>query len=81
MDYEFSRLSMTDHWRAGYEDAGRALRHKEIFEPNRQDGFQAFDFSEGPDEEKHQKQSPDEGVTPNLLSVPPSVLSARSSAK
>lgn len=44
-DYEFSRLSMTEHWRAGYDDAVRALRHKEIFErPNREEGFQAFDL-------------------------------------
>jgi NTE family protein len=29
-DYEFSRLSMQDHWRAGYHDAVRTLRHPEI---------------------------------------------------
>jgi NTE family protein len=44
-DCEFSRLSMADHWRAGYEDALRALTHKEIFErPSPQEGFRAFDF-------------------------------------
>lgn len=26
-DYEFSQLSMQDHWRAGYHDALRTLRH------------------------------------------------------
>src|SRR5262249_23744412 len=26
-DYEFSRISMTDHWNAGYKDAIRTLRH------------------------------------------------------
>ena len=25
-DYEFSRLSMKEHWRAGYHDARRTLR-------------------------------------------------------
>ena len=29
-DYEFSRLSMEEHWRAGYHDARRTLRHPEI---------------------------------------------------
>lgn len=31
-DYEFSRRSMKEHWRAGYHDAVRTLRHPEIFE-------------------------------------------------
>ena len=31
-DYEFSRRSMEEHWRAGYRDAVYALRHPEIFE-------------------------------------------------
>ena len=44
-DYEFSRVSMADHWRAGHDDAARALLHKEIFErPNDQEGFRSFDF-------------------------------------
>ena len=46
-DYEFSHLSMTDHWRAGRDDAARALRHKAIFErpsSDDDDGFQTFDF-------------------------------------
>jgi len=30
-DYEFSRRSMEEHWRAGYYDAVHALRHPEIF--------------------------------------------------
>jgi NTE family protein len=46
-DYEFSRISMLDHWRAGYHDAIRALRHKQIFErPDHADGYFAFDFDE-----------------------------------
>lgn len=31
-DYEFSRLAMEEHWRAGYNDTVRTLRHQEIFE-------------------------------------------------
>ena len=31
-DYEFSRLSMTEHWRSGYHDAMRTLRHPEVLE-------------------------------------------------
>jgi NTE family protein len=47
-DCEFSRLSMADHWRAGYEDAVRALQHKEIFErPSAEEGYRAFDFEDG----------------------------------
>jgi NTE family protein len=34
-DYEFSRRSMEEHWRAGYNDAARALRHREVLQrPN-----------------------------------------------
>jgi NTE family protein len=32
-DYEFSRLSMEEHWRAGYHDARRTLRHPEVLKP------------------------------------------------
>lgn len=46
-DCDFSRLSMADHWRAGYDDAIRALRHKEIFvRPSAEEGFRAFDFED-----------------------------------
>jgi NTE family protein len=31
-DYEFSRRSMQDHWRAGYHDAVRTLRHPEVLD-------------------------------------------------
>ncbi len=46
-DYEFSRRSMEEHWRAGYYDAVRALRHPEIFEPSssRYERLVTFDFS------------------------------------
>jgi len=44
-DYEFSRLSMEDHWRAGYHDAVRTLRHPEVLErPRNRDGIFIFDF-------------------------------------
>jgi len=46
-DCEFSRLSMADHWDAGYDDAVRALQHGEIFErPSAEEGFRAFDFQD-----------------------------------
>jgi NTE family protein len=45
-DYEFSRSSMEDHWRAGYEDALKTLSHKRIFtRPDRRDGYFSFDFT------------------------------------
>src|SRR5690349_4057672 len=31
-DYEFSRLSMQEHWQAGYTDAVRTLRYPEVLE-------------------------------------------------
>jgi NTE family protein len=46
-DYEFSRRSMEEHWRAGYRDAVHALRHPEIFERSgsRYERLVTFDFS------------------------------------
>ena len=44
-DYEFSRLSMQDHWRAGYHDAVRTLRHSEVLaRPTGLDGVFTFDL-------------------------------------
>jgi NTE family protein len=44
-DYEFSRLTMNEHWQAGYADAVQTLDHKEIFEkPSEQEGVATFDF-------------------------------------
>jgi Patatin phospholipase len=38
-DYEFSRVAMEEHWRAGYHDARRTLRHREVLErPTNRDG-------------------------------------------
>jgi hypothetical protein len=61
---------MNDHWQAGYEDAVRALSHKEIFErPNIKQGFRAFDFTERGDEEKHRELSSTDMVTPTLVAA------------
>ena len=43
-DYEFSRVSMEEHWRAGYHDAVRSLRHDEIYQrPTNIEGVMTFD--------------------------------------
>jgi NTE family protein len=45
-DYEFSRLSMDEHWRAGYFDAVRTLRHPEaLSRPDNQDGVSTYDLA------------------------------------
>ena len=45
-DYEFSRDSMADHWRAGYHDAIRTLRHREVIErPTNHEGVFTFDLA------------------------------------
>ncbi len=46
-DYEFSRRTMEEHWRAGYRDAVYALRHPEIYErsSSRYERLVTFDFS------------------------------------
>jgi NTE family protein len=45
-DYEFSRLSMEEHWRAGYHDARRTLRHGEVLKrPMDHAGVFTFDLA------------------------------------
>ena len=45
-DYEFSRLSMEEHWRAGYHDARRTLRHADVLKrPENHEGFFTFDLA------------------------------------
>jgi len=45
-DYEFSRLSMEEHWRAGYHDAVRTLRHPEVLQPpTNREGVLTFDLA------------------------------------
>lgn len=44
-DYEFSRASMEEHWRAGYHDVRRTLRHPEVLErPADLEGLRIFDL-------------------------------------
>jgi len=44
-DYEFSQLSMKEHWRAGYYDTRRTLRHPEVLErPTNTAGVLTFDL-------------------------------------
>ena len=46
-DYEFSRISMKEHWRAGYHDALRTLRHRGVLErPANQLGLSTFDLAQ-----------------------------------
>lgn len=45
-DYEFSRQSMEDHWRAGYHDTVRTLRHPEVLaRPRNHEGVFTFDLA------------------------------------
>ena len=45
-DYEFSQQSMNDHWRVGYQDTIRTLRHPEVLEPSKsEEGLLTFDLA------------------------------------
>jgi NTE family protein len=45
-DFEFSRRGMEEHWRAGYHDTVRTLRHPEVFErPSNHEGVFSFDLA------------------------------------
>ena len=45
-DYEFSRLTMEEHWQAGYHDAVRTLRHPEVLQrPDNPTGVRTFDLA------------------------------------
>ncbi|HET6376315.1 MAG TPA: DUF3734 domain-containing protein, partial [Methylocella sp.] len=45
-DYEFSRRTMEEHWKAGYYDAVRTLRHPEVLErPDGYEGVMTFDLA------------------------------------
>lgn len=45
-DYEFSRRTMEEHWKSGYNDAVRTLRHPEVLQrPNGVDGVFTFDLA------------------------------------
>ena len=46
-DYEFSRLSMQEHWQSGYNDAVRTLRYPEVLErPTGREGLATFDLAQ-----------------------------------
>jgi NTE family protein len=46
-DFEFSRTTMEEHWKAGYNDTVRSLRHKEILKrPTCAEGIMTFDLAE-----------------------------------
>src|SRR5882672_3294994 len=46
-DYEFSRPSMETHWRAGYHDTVRTLRHPDVLErPANHEGVVIFDLEQ-----------------------------------
>ena len=45
-DYEFSHLTTQEHWRAGYHDAVRTLRHPQVLErPSTLAGVRTFDLA------------------------------------
>ena len=49
LDYEFSRRTMEEHWKSGYDDAIRSLSHPEVMQPpDEHEGVRTLDFP--PDE-------------------------------
>ena len=53
-DYEFSRRTMEEHWKTGYSDMERTLRHPEVLQrPQSADGVFVFDLGhQGREQEK-----------------------------
>jgi NTE family protein len=48
-DFEFSRRTMEEHWRAGYRNARQTLANREVLElPDRLEGVRTFDCGEEP---------------------------------
>lgn len=46
-DFEFSRRTMEEHWRSGYDDAVRSLSHPEVLQrPDKMEGVRTFDFAQ-----------------------------------
>jgi NTE family protein len=44
-DYEFSRRTMEEHWKSGYDDAVASLRHPEVLQrPDNPEGIRIFDL-------------------------------------
>jgi NTE family protein len=45
-DFEFSRHTMEEHWKSGYHDTVRTLRHPEVLQrPDGEDGIFTFDLA------------------------------------
>jgi len=60
-DFEFSRRTMEEHWRAGYSDAIRTLSHPEVLEcPGRAEGVRTFDVARA----MQQKSNPAMDIEP-----------------
>jgi NTE family protein len=50
-DYEFSRRTMEEHWKAGYSDMTRTLAYPEVLQrPASPDGVFTFDLKHQPGE-------------------------------
>jgi NTE family protein len=44
-DFEFSRRTMEEHWKSGYENARRTLEIPEVMQlPDRLEGVRVFDI-------------------------------------
>ncbi len=53
-DYDFSRATMEDHWRAGKRDADKTLDHPEVLTPpSEPSGVNVYDFTRPADEPDH----------------------------
>jgi NTE family protein len=47
-DFEFSRRTMEEHWKSGYENAMQTLAEPDVMQlPDRQDGVRIFDVCKG----------------------------------
>ncbi|MFD3263863.1 patatin-like phospholipase family protein [Phenylobacterium ferrooxidans] len=56
-DYDFSRRSMEDHWRAGYENAAESLKHPQTLSLPRAPGEVAvYDFLRSADDSRAQQE-------------------------
>jgi len=55
-DYEFSRRTMEEHWKTGYSDMARTLRHPEVLQrPKSPDGVFTFDLKQQGREQERQR--------------------------
>jgi NTE family protein len=59
-DYEFSRRTMEEHWRAGHRDAVKTLSHPEVLTlPTTAHGVEVYDFTTPPAEQAPAKSPKD----------------------